>query len=169
MIACSHCRHSNMTGALFCAECGTQLIGRQELATQIITDNDMKMEPKQSKEDKYQSFNVNEAWGSLHLVDTGQVLPLSIKNEFTLGRVSEGQPIMPDIDFSPYQAYASGVSRLHSVLKRTGERVIYMDLGSANGSYINGARLAPNVEHSLQHGDVIALGKLRIQILFKHK
>jgi pSer/pThr/pTyr-binding forkhead associated (FHA) protein len=127
------------------------------------------MESKQSKEDKYQPFNVNEAWGSLHLVDTGQVLPLSIKNEFTLGRVSEGQPIMPDIDFSPYQAYASGVSRLHSVLKRTGDRVIYMDLGSANGSYINGARLAPNVEHSLQHGDVIALGKLRIQILFKHK
>jgi hypothetical protein len=158
-----------MAGALFCAECGTQLIGREELATQIIMDNDIKMESKQSKEDKYQSFNVNEAWGSLHLVDTGQVLPLSIKNEFTLGRVSEGQPIMPDIDFSPYQAYASGVSRLHSVLKRTGERVIYMDLGSANGSYINGARLAPNVEHSLQHGDVIALGKLRIQILFKHK
>lgn len=169
MIVCSNCKYSNMTGALFCAECGTQLIGREELATQIITDNDIKMESKQSKEDKYQSFNVNEAWGSLHLVDTGQVLPLSIKNEFTLGRVSEGQPIMPDIDFSPYQAYASGVSRLHSVLKRTGDRVIYMDLGSANGSYINGARLAPNVEHPLQHGDVIALGKLRIQILFKHK
>jgi hypothetical protein len=158
-----------MTGALFCAECGTQLISREELATQIITDNEMKMESKQSKEDKYQSFNANEAWGSLHLVDTGQVLPLSIKNEFTLGRVSEGQPIMPDIDFSPYQAYASGVSRLHSVLKRTEGRVIYMDLGSANGSYINGARLAPNVEHPLQHGDMIALGKLRIQILFKNK
>jgi hypothetical protein len=169
MIVCSHCKHSNLTGALFCAECGMQLIGREDLATQIITDNDVMMESKQSKEDKYQPFNVNEAWGSLHLVDTGQVLPLSIKNEFTLGRVSEGQPIMPDIDFSPYQAYASGVSRLHSVLKRTGDRVIYMDLGSANGSYINGARLAPNVEHSLQHGDVIALGKLRIQILFKHK
>jgi len=169
MIVCLNCKHSNMTGALFCAECGTQLIGREELATQIITDNDMKMESKQSKEDKYQSFNVNEAWGSFHLVDTGQVLPLSIKNEFTLGRVSEGQPIMPNIDFSPYQAYASGVSRLHSVLKRAGDRVIYMDLGSANGSYINGARLAPNVEHPLQHGDVIALGKLRIQILFKHK
>jgi hypothetical protein len=169
MIVCSSCKHSNMTGALFCAECGTQLVGREDLATQVIKDNDMKMASKQSKEDKYQSFNANEAWGSLHLVDTGQVLPLSIKNEFTLGRVSEGQPIMPDIDFSPYQAYASGVSRLHSVLKRTGDRVIYMDLGSANGSYINGARLAPNVEHSLQHGDVIALGKLRIQILFKHK
>lgn len=169
MIVCSNCKHSNMNGALFCEECGTQLIGREELSTQIITDNDRKTELKQSKEDKYQSFNVNEAWGSLHLVDTGQVLPLSIKNEFTLGRVSEGQPIMPDIDFSPYQAYASGVSRLHSVLKRVGGRVVYMDLGSANGSYINGVRLAPNVEHPIQHGDMIALGKLRIQILFKQK
>jgi len=169
MIVCSNCKHSNMNGALFCEECGTQLIGREELSTQIITDNDRKTELKQSMEDKYQSFNVNEAWGSLHLVDTGQVLPLSIKNEFTLGRVSEGQPIMPDIDFSPYQAYASGVSRLHSVLKRVGGRVVYMDLGSANGSYINGVRLAPNVEHPIKHGDMIALGKLRIQILFKQK
>lgn len=169
MIVCSHCKHSNINGTLFCLECGTQLIGRDELATQIITEEDSPADIKKSKEDKYQSFKVDEAWGSLHLIDTGQVMPLSAENEFTLGRISEGQPIMPDIDFSPYQGYASGVSRLHAVLKRAGEHVIYMDLGSANGSYVNGKRLAPNIEHPLNHGDLIALGKLRIQILFKHK
>ncbi|MDP1544719.1 MAG: FHA domain-containing protein [Anaerolineales bacterium] len=167
MIVCANCKHLNLTGTLFCAECGTQLVGRDDISTQIITGDDGRVESKKSTEDKYQPFNVNEAWGSLHLVDTGQVLPLSMKSEFTLGRVSEGQPIMPDIDFSPYQAYASGVSRLHAVLKRADERIIYMDLGSANGSYVNGARLSPNVEHPLNHGDMIALGKLRIQILFK--
>jgi pSer/pThr/pTyr-binding forkhead associated (FHA) protein len=104
---------------------------------------------------------------TLHLLDTGQVLPLAERNEFTLGRVSEGQPIMPDIDLSPYQAYASGVSRLHAVIKRDANRVLLMDLGSSNGTYVNGKRLNPNVEQMLSNGDVIALGKLKIQVLLK--
>ncbi|MBI5841065.1 MAG: FHA domain-containing protein [Chloroflexi bacterium] len=108
-----------------------------------------------------------DAWGSLHLLDTGQVLPLTGRNEFTLGRISEGQPIMPDIDLSPYQAYASGVSRLHAVVKRDGGRIIIMDLGSANGTYINGKRVVTNVEQILNHGDIVALGKLKIQVLLK--
>jgi pSer/pThr/pTyr-binding forkhead associated (FHA) protein len=42
-----------------------------------------------------------------------------------------------------------------------------MDLGSANGTYLNGKRLGPNTEQSISHGDIIALGKLKIQILLK--
>ncbi len=106
-------------------------------------------------------------WVTLHLLDTGQVLPLTERNEFTLGRISEGQSIMPDIDLSPYQAYARGVSRLHAVLKREASRVFLMDLGSSNGTFVNGKRLAPNVDQSVANGDVIALGKLKIQILLK--
>ena len=75
---------------------------------------------------------------------------------------------MPDIDLTPYQAYASGVSRLHAVLKREGKRVFVMDLGSSNGSYLNGKRLKPNTEQTVEHGDLLALGKLKIQILLKN-
>jgi len=85
-----------------------------------------------------------------------------------MGRVSDGQPIMPDIDLSPYQAYAAGVSRLHGVIKRDGNRIIFVDLGSANGTYINGKRLNANAEQVLNHGDIVALGKLKLQILFKN-
>ena len=95
------------------------------------------------------------------------MLPLSDRSEFTLGRISEGQPIMPDIDLSPYQAYASGVSRLHAVIKQVRHRALIMDLGSANGTYINGKRLNPNVEQTLNNGDIIALGKLKMQVLLK--
>ena len=95
------------------------------------------------------------------------MLPLSDRNEFTLGRISEGQPIMPDIDLSPYYAYANGVSRLHAVIKRVDEQVILMDLGSSNGTYLNGKRMTPNVEQGLNHGDVVMFGKLKIQILLK--
>jgi pSer/pThr/pTyr-binding forkhead associated (FHA) protein len=101
-------------------------------------------------------------------MDSGKILPLATRNEFTMGRLSEGQPIMPDIDLTPYQAYASGVSRLHAVVKRDPDRVVIMDLGSSNGTYLNGRRLNPHTEEMLKHGDVIALGKLKIQVLLRN-
>lgn len=169
MILCSNCKHANLDGTIFCAECGSQLIGKDALTTQNInTDKFARINSAKSVNDSYQAFDGSDAWGSLHLLDTGQVLPLSTRNEFTLGRISEGQPIMPDIDLSAYQAYAAGVSRLHAVIKRVGDRLIFMDLGSANGTFINGKRLTPNVEQSLKHGDIVALGKLKIQILVKN-
>ena len=168
MIVCSNCKHSNMAGAMFCAECGAQLVGKDTLTTQNMSTQQFEQAIEHApKDDMYQPFDGSDAWGSLHLLDTGQVLPLSNRNEFTMGRVSEGQPIMPDIDLSPYQAYAAGVSRLHAVIKRDGARVVFIDLGSANGTYINGKRLVPNVEQVLSHGDVVALGKLKLQVLIK--
>lgn len=165
MIICSNCKHANMTGAMFCAECGAQLIGRDTLITQTIATDKLKKAAKREEEEMTQPVEGSDAWANLHLMDTGQVLPLSSRNEFTMGRISEGQPIMPDIDLSPYQAYAAGVSRLHAVIKRSGFSVVFMDLGSANGTFLNGSRLAPNEEQSLHHGDIISLGKMRIQVL----
>lgn len=169
MIICSNCKHGNMTGAMFCAECGAQLIGRDTLTTQAIsTDNLGKVSKRQTGE-LSQPVEGADAWANLHLLDTGQVLPLSSRHEFTMGRISEGQPIMPDIDLSPYQAYAAGVSRLHAVIKRSGSSIIFMDLGSANGTFLNGSRLSPNAEQTLKHGDIISLGKMRIQVLIEKK
>jgi hypothetical protein len=156
-----------MTGAMFCAECGAQLIGRDTLITQTISTDNLGKVSKRKTGELSQPVEGADAWANLHLLDTGQVLPLSSRNEFTMGRISEGQPIMPDIDLSPYQAYAAGVSRLHAVIKRSGSSVIFMDLGSANGTFLNGVRLSPNMEQPLRHGDIISLGKLRMQVLIE--
>lgn len=167
MIICSNCKHANMTGAMFCVECGAQLIGRDTLTTQNIATDSLGRSSKRKTGELSQPIEGVDAWANLQLLDTGQVLPLSSRNEFTLGRISEGQPIMPDIDLSPYQAYAAGVSRLHAVIKRNGSSVRFMDLGSANGTFLNGIRLSPNSEQTIQHGDIVSLGKMRIQILIE--
>jgi len=169
MIVCTNCKHTNMSGAMFCAECGAQLTGVDSLTTQNIVTG--RVQQPLRKKAAASSVPVSPAtlndWVTLHLMDTGQMLPLSDRNEFTLGRISEGQPIMPDVDFSPFQAYASGVSRLHAVIKRDGNRILLMDLGSSNGTYVNGKRLDTNAEHILNNGDVIALGKLKMQVLLR--
>jgi hypothetical protein len=167
MIACPNCLHENLDGTVFCSECGMQLSGLHSIVTQNIPPDSRPLPPLDRKKTAAYAKDL-DTWASLHLLESGQILPLGDRTEFTLGRVSEAQPIMPDIDLTPYQAYASGVSRLHAVLKREGKRVLVMDLGSSNGSYLNGKRLKPNTEQVINHGDMLALGKLKIQILLKN-
>jgi hypothetical protein len=168
MIICPNCRHENANGSVFCAECGEQLDGVETLVTQAITDEQISEDLRnQTPRPEVEEAPAN-SWLSLHLMDSGKIMPLASRNEFTLGRLSEGQPIMPDIDLTAYQAYASGVSRLHAVVKRDGSEVVVMDLGSSNGTYLNGRRLTPHTEERLSHGDIVALGKLKIQILLRN-
>jgi len=168
MIKCSNCQYENVPGTLFCVECGTQLEGVESLTTQSITQDQITNDlDNQNATMETPSSPVN-SWISLHLMDSGKILPLASRTEFTMGRLSEGQPIMPDIDLTPYQAYASGVSRLHAVVKREASRTFVMDLGSSNGTYVNGRRINPHTEEELKHGDVVALGKLKIQVLLRN-
>ena len=168
MIICTNCQHENVSGTLFCVECGAQLEGVETLTTQAITQDQIVDDLKKTSATVEPPSSPANSWLSLHLMDSGKILPLATRNEFTMGRLSEGQPIMPDIDLTPYQAYASGVSRLHAVIKRDAEQVVIMDLGSSNGTYLNGRRLNPHTEEPLKHGDVIALGKLKIQVLLRN-
>lgn len=168
MLRCANCQSKNPSGSVFCLECGAQLI-TAELTTQNIRTDQVRatVAADFSSAGTPASYLDVDAWGSIHLMDSGQILPLSIRNEYTLGRVSEGQPVMPDIDLTPYNAYANGVSRLHALIRRDGKRIVVMDLGSANGSFVNGKRLTPNVERLLSHGDVVVLGKLKFQVLIR--
>ncbi|WKZ44064.1 MAG: FHA domain-containing protein [Anaerolineales bacterium] len=156
-----------MEGTVYCVECGAQIDGVETLVTKAITDQEIDEELKKNAPQPEAEAMPANSWLSLHLMDSGKILPLASRNEFTLGRLSEGQPIMPDIDLTPYQAYASGVSRLHAVVKRDANRVVVMDLGSSNGTYLNGRRLNPHLEEALSHGDIVALGKLKLQVLLR--
>jgi len=168
MIICSNCQHENVSGTLFCVECGTQLDGVETLTTQSITSEEIANDLKNRSASVEPPSSPSNSWISLHLMDSGKILPLASRSEFTMGRLSEGQPIMPDIDLTPYQAYASGVSRLHAVIKRETDHSVVMDLGSSNGTYLNGRRINPHTEEVLKHGDVVALGKLKIQVLLRN-
>ena len=163
MITCPNCKHEEVDGAIFCSECGSQLVKSESVHTQMIQpdDGDDRVTGPIAEERP----SSNAAWISLHMLDSGQILPISDQTEFTMGRISDNQPIMPDLDFSAYKAYDNGVSRLHAVIRQNNGNVIIMDLGSSNGTYVNGTRLLPNTEQPLHHGDVVALGKLKMQIV----
>ena len=89
--------------------------------------------------------------------------------ELPLGRISQGQSILPDIDLSPYNAYAQGVSRLHATLKFLQGDLFIEDLGSSNGTRINNNKIPPHKNQLIHHGDVIALGRFKIQALIRQE
>ncbi len=169
MILCPNCQHQEIPGALFCSECGAQLLTMDRGITQSIqkTPSDNLDTGNIAVESQIYPSPVAEAEAviSLHVVETGEVLNLAGRTEFTLGRVAEGQPILPDVDLSPFDAYTAGVSRLHSALKIINQRVVITDLGSSNGTRVNGQKIVPHVDYPLNHGDILAFGKLKLQIL----
>lgn len=171
MILCPNCHHQEITGALFCSECGAQLVTIDRIATQSIrkqpSDFLTSVENTGQTPKPVPTASGVDAAVSLYLIDSGQTVQLAGRSDFTLGRVAEGQPILPDIDLSPYEAYTQGVSRLHSCVKIINQRVVVTDLGSSNGTRVNGQKIMPHIDYPLNHGDVVALGKLKVQILIR--
>lgn len=102
---------------------------------------------------------------SLHFVDTGQILNLERGSEYTIGRRYKQQPIIPDIDLTPFNAYEWGISRLHAKILVGVNEVKITDLGSSNGTWLNGKKIPTDLPSTLRHSDVFYLGKLRIQVL----
>lgn len=172
MISCPVCQHLELNGALFCSECGGRLVVMEIPSTQAIDRNQtglLMFRPRPSSPPSAPSVSasLSDAVVSLHLIESGMIIHLSGQMEFTLGRVADGQPILPDVDLSPYEAYSQGVSRLHSSLKLNNNRLFITDLGSSNGTRVNGQKILPNVDYPVNHGDVVALGKFKIQVLIR--
>ncbi len=178
MIRCPNCQHQELPGALFCSECGAQLVTVDALTTQnlekvhsdTLNSNALFGNAPESdvKVESQPAMGGIEPVVSLHMVESGRTIHLSGRPEFSLGRIAEGQPILPDVDLSEFEAYTQGVSRLHAAIKVGSQRVSIMDLGSANGTRVNGQKIVPHVDYPVKHGDLIALGKLKIQIII-HK
>ncbi len=155
-----------MPGALFCKECGTQFSSLRDPTVIIPTGIGDHLHDSESAEiERGVLPTPDNATLSLYLIETGEVIQLAGLTEFTLGRSSEDQPILPDIDLAPYKAYDYGVSRLHASIKLEQPFALLTDFGSANGTQLNGQKLTPNKPYPITHGDIISLGKMKIQLL----
>ena len=73
----------------------------------------------------------------------------------TLGRGADCDLVLAD----------SQASRRHAELRRAGERWQIVDLGSTNGTFMSGVRLAPNVARSLRPGEIVTIGSTRLRLL----
>jgi len=93
-------------------------------------------------------------------------LTLMVQPTITLGRQNPGALARSHVDLESYEAYGKGVSRVHATIRRSGELFEVEDLGSANGTFINGTPLTPNHPSTLKNGDELRLGNMRLRLYF---
>ncbi len=66
-------------------------------------------------------------------------------------------------DFCDIVLVSSLVSRRHAVLTAVGRTYCLIDLGSANGTFVNGVRLQENLPMQLTPGDVLSIGNITMR------
>ena len=96
-------------------------------------------------------------------MDTDAHFPLASEHEITIGRLDPHRGIRPDVDLSKYDP-ASRISRRHARVTTRGHQFFIEDLGSANGTVINGrTRLKPQEPYPLVNGDVVKIGETTLK------
>jgi pSer/pThr/pTyr-binding forkhead associated (FHA) protein len=91
---------------------------------------------------------------------------LAISDNMLVGRQVEDDATVYGIDLSPFGGYQSGVSRKHAVITREEGGLYIEDLGSTNGTRINGFQLTVKRKYRLRDGDEIEFARLRTQFKF---
>ncbi len=76
----------------------------------------------------------------------------------SIGRGTPGSGPPPDVDF----ARDESVSRRHATIKWAEGAYHVVDLGSTNGTWVNGRRIEPNVPVALCNGDRVAVGRISV-------
>jgi pSer/pThr/pTyr-binding forkhead associated (FHA) protein len=96
--------------------------------------------------------------------DQERELQVAMIKPIRLGRLDPKEGVYPEVDLT--DAKMHGVSREHVCLYRRGHAVEVEDLGSTNGTLLNGVRLKPYKPTFLNDGDQLQLGQLLVEVNF---
>ena len=101
----------------------------------------------------------------LKLTESGQQIATNDQSELLIGRAHKN--MMPDINLTPHGGTKAGVSRRHSRLFRKDDQWYLEDLGSTNGTFVNGSRIEPNKAVSVKEGDKLRFGQIELEFGLK--
>lgn len=100
------------------------------------------------------------------VVGTASTIQVRVSEMMSIGRADPDNGYEPDINLTPYSAHMMGVSRNHAVIMAKDNSIVIQDIGSANGTRLNGYILTRNQSYRLRHGDELTFGQLTVQVLF---
>lgn len=165
MQQCSNCRAQQLDGTIFCSECGASLLEGVMLRSATPAMN--------------RTVASNQAAGGstraparpahhhrtlvLFVGPSGRRIEPGQATQFLIGRKDPERGIDPEVDLSLDGGLDAGVSRSHALLVRRGAEYTLEDLASANGTFVNGRRLPPQVPTRLHPDDELLFGTLTVR------
>lgn len=97
----------------------------------------------------------------LKLSDTGHEIKPNNKAELIVGRAYRNSK--PDIDLGPHGGTQAGVSRKHGRFVRQDDEWFVEDLGSTNGTFVDGKKIPANKLIPVQKGTSVRFGQIEME------
>lgn len=149
---CTHCGHPNPAGANFCGNCGRSLAAAADQTTGVLRLDPESLEAAEA---------IIEADAVVGDLEPGTALLVVVRGpnagaRFLLDRdlVTVGRHPSSDIFLDDIT-----VSRRHVEFRREAGRFWVHDVGSLNGTYVNGVRAE---RQGLSTGDELQIGKFKL-------
>lgn len=98
---------------------------------------------------------------------TQRVITIGAQEQITIGRIDGLTSVLPTIDLGRLGGWERGVSRLHAAIQRVGDKLYLVDLGSTNGTFLNGQRIEPRTPCLLHDRDHVRLGLFDVGVHFQ--
>lgn len=169
MIECPSCGSKHRPGTLFCSECGVYLPTGGPLRTEPLPEEELPI----SRANPWASESVEEPEEiptvplTIKVLSTGREIQLPATAEVHIGRLDSSHGIFPDLDLTPDGGLEGGVSRHHCKIHQRGSAYLVEDVGSANGTFLDGQRLTPYLPHVLKDGDELQLGRVKLKVIIQ--
>jgi len=169
MQTCNNCQSRQFDGAIFCSECGAGLLPTRRHETTMSLGQRSPIEDRTIPNPALARLpEQTEQAPTLTLVimNSGRRISLDLSDDLLIGRKDNARGIFPDVDLGLDGGYDAGVSRRHAILSYQDGVYSVEDLGSANGTCINGRRLAPQAPTPIASGDELKCGTLLMRVEF---
>ena len=153
-MSCTHCGHQTPADANFCGNCGRPLGKPTDQTTGALRAEDI-AESTESVEPGFDAGTI------INELEPGTALLVAIRGPnrgsrflldrdvITVGRHPDSDIFLDDIT----------VSRRHAEFRRDANRFWIHDVGSLNGTYVNGKRADDQL---LETGDEVQIGKFKL-------
>lgn len=128
------------------------------------------MMPKAEQQKRIQTARLAPPWRLLLQIGgrNQTTVGIEVREKIIIGRSDPVASFYPDLDLSPYGGQEGGVSRRHAMIVQDNEnKALFLeDMGSTNGTRINGFSLEARRRYRLRDGDELEFGQVQMALRF---
>jgi pSer/pThr/pTyr-binding forkhead associated (FHA) protein len=95
------------------------------------------------------------------LFESGTDLPLPNKSDIRVGRFDSVTNTSPDIDLTEVDSHKTTSRRHAKLMVEDGRVYVFEEIGTSNGTFVNGLRVSTGVKVEVKDGDWVQFGGVK--------